>query len=401
MIITQYESKGFDNASFSLSENFTNLSTPYTGGCTLNPAASTVLLLNSEPALQLLANISDTAMVRQATHSDGRKYAYVGLPMTESNAGMDYRATSFGVQTQCRPITSHCIDEERDITGPGATYNCDFGAMQGRIQTSSIDTMVMTYFSNSTLSSNNTVLTPLANPYYFGAVLSVNQNIGSHRDLVDDPEIINGLHGSTLFALLCNATVLDFEYTSVNGSVTYFSGTTSNSSTTGIVMSTQGYTFVGDSYIIPRTSLEVWQSHTAQEVADKFAYTYSQTALAAIGGALVPGPAVEAQLRSSMLVAEVPKIPLACLLLANLLLVLLGILLTIVAFFALSDDVGDVQARLSIAALVAPLLEPTRGEDAVEQIDQQFQELNGIDGPRVGIERTALGGLRFVSHSST
>ncbi|UZP36982.1 hypothetical protein NXS19_004798 [Fusarium pseudograminearum] len=397
--LTQFAPTTFDDASFRFNENCTNINSTFKGGCTLNSAAANTFLINSEPSLELLANVSSTNMVQQTADSTGKSYAFIGLRPTSRNANVDYTATSFGATSQCKVVTNHCINED-GISGPQAKYDCDFGPVQGIIPTTQVDAMVLTYFTDSSLKDNSSVLVSLPNPYYFTAIVSVNQNLGRNvkRGLINDPDIASGLHGSTLFALLCSTKVLDWKYTSINGSVTSFSYTPSNASTTNIVMGTQGYTHVGDSYVLQQTSFDVWQSDTAQELANRFAKTYSRTVLGAIGGALLSAPAIEAQTRSSKLVAKVPKGPLACLVVANLLLVLLGLILTVLAFLALSGDVGDVQARLGITSLVAAHFEADKGEVAVEKIDHLFQERNGGDGPRVGVERSALGGWKFTSY---
>ncbi|KAJ4166050.1 hypothetical protein NW765_007276 [Fusarium oxysporum] len=388
------------SASFKFNENCTNINTTYKDGCTLNNAASNSFLINSEPALELLANASSTNMVQQVADSTGKKYAFIGLRPTNRIANLDYTATSFGASSQCQVVTNHCISED-DISGSQATFKCDFAPAQGVISTTQVDTIAFTYFTDSSMKKNTSSSISMPNPYYFTAVVSINQNLGRNpnRGLIDDPDISSGLHGSTLFALLCSTEVFDWKYTSINGSVTAFTYSPSNSSTTNIVMGTQAHTHVGDSYVLQQSSLDVWRSDTAEEVAEKFAETYSRTILGAIGGALLPAPAEEAQSRSSKLVAKVPKGPLACLLVANWLLVILGLFLTIRAFFALSGDVGDVQARLGITALVAAYFEADKGESAVEKVDHMFQERNDGNGPRVGVERSALGGWRFVSIS--
>jgi hypothetical protein len=354
----------------------------------LNKAATATFVNHADVPMQLLTNTSTTGVVRQAADDQDGKYAYLAPRVNAFNVNIDYIGTSLAVHSQCAPVTARCI---KSISGVGAKYQCDF-AMEGYIYTDVTNRMSITYFTDSTLSSNLTSTIPMSNPYYFAAVVSVNQNFGRPKSLPPNTDITSGGHGSTLFVLLCNTTILDWEYTSVNGTITDYSTQRSNSSTTNVVMSTQGYTQIGDPFILQRTSLDVWQSHTAQEIANNFAYIYSQTALAAAGGAFVPRPALEAQLRSSILVAKVSKAPLACLLLANLLLVLLAILLTVVAFRALDDDVGDVQARLSIDALVAAQFETNGSESMVEHIHDMFDEHKGLGGPRVGAKRTVLNG---------
>lgn len=397
--LTQFSPTTFDSGSFMFNENCTNINTTFTGGCTLNSAAANTFLINSESSLELLANVSSANMVQQVADSTGKSYAFAGLRQTNQNANLDYTATSFSASSQCQVVTKHCISED-GIIGPQASYNCDFGPVQRVIPTTLVNSMVLTYFTDSSMKKSSSFLVSLPNPYYFTAIVRVNQNLGHNpnRGLIDDPDIASGLHGSTLLAMLFSTKVLDWRYTSINGPVKSFSYSPSNASTTNTVMGTQGYTHVGNSYVLQQTSLDVWQSDTTQEVADRFAKTYSRTVKGTIGGALLSAPAEEAQSRSSKLVAKIPKGPLVCLLVANLLLVILGLFLTVRAFLASSSDVGDVQARLGINALVASHLEADKGETALEKIDQMFHERNGGEGPQVTVERNAFVGWKFASY---
>ncbi|KID83517.1 hypothetical protein MGU_09187 [Metarhizium guizhouense ARSEF 977] len=392
--LTQFKPVTFHDASFGLHQNCTNLTQSFTAQCDLNPAGTAIFLLNAGESLNLLANVSTTSMVRAAADDAGHQYAYIGLPASLSNSSVDYVATSLAVQTECVPATTRCFNATSSITGPSANCSCDF-AMGGSISTTGINTMDMAYFTDSTLSDTTTESISTPNPYHFAAVVSANQIVGRNQDLVHDPEIESGLHGSVLFVVLCNATAFDMQYTFANGAVTQVSMRESNSSTTSVVMGTQAYTDVGDAYILQRTSLDVWQSHSAQEIAGKFANAYSEVALAASVAALEPGPAVEAQLRSSMIVAKVPKAPLGCLVAANLLLAVLGILLTIIALLVLNNDVGDVKARLGIPALVATHFETNGGDEPVKNIEDMFEEFDGRAGPRVVAAKTALGCWRL------
>jgi hypothetical protein len=350
--------------------------------------------MNAGESLDLLANVSTTSMVQPLTDDAGNQYAYIGLPPSLSNDSVDYVATSLAVQTQCIPVTTRCFNATSVILGPGADYSCDF-AMEGFISTTPINAINIAHFTDSTLSNNSTGTISMPNPYYFAAVVSVNQNLGRNQDLINDPEITSGLHGSTLFVIVCNATVFHLKYTTANGSVTHFSLQESNSSTTNVVMGTQAYTHVGDEYILQRTSLDVWQSHSAEEIASKFAKVYSQTALAAVGAALDPRPAVDAQSRSSTIVAKVPKAPLGCLVAANLLLSFLGFLVAVTALLVLTNDVGDVKARLGITALVATHFETNGGDKLVEKIEDMFDEFESRAGPRIVVAKTSLGCWRL------
>jgi hypothetical protein len=117
-------------------------------------------------------------------------------------------------------------------------------------------------------------------------------------------------------------------------------------------------------------------------MADRFALSYSQTALAVAVGAFNPSPAVDSQLRSTILVTRVPKAPLACLIIANIPLVVLGIVLAVWAFWTIRGDTSEVQSRMSVPALIATQFESSRSEGPVESIDGLFNERHIVRGPR-------------------
>jgi hypothetical protein len=102
------------------------------------------------------------------------------------------------------------------------------------------------------------------------------------------------------------------------------------------------------------------------------------------------------QVREQILVARVPKAPLFALIATNLLLVLLGIILAIVALIASRGNTGEVQARLSIPALVAALFEENRAKP-VEEVEDMFEERHGEHGPRIGVAKVVEGGWVFQS----
>lgn len=235
----------------------------------------------------------------------------------------------------------------------------------------------------------------MTNPYYFGTVVSVTQKIGWPTY---DSEIISGMHQPTLFIVLCQSTVFDLDYTSINGSIARFIASPSNSSTTNVIASTQIHSHISHLSILQRANLDLWDSKAPQELADKFAKTYSQVALAASSGVLAPRPALNAQLRSSSIVAAVPVTPLACLLVANIFVVLLGAILAVLALMKLSGDVGEMQAMLSIDVLVAAHFEQSGNRIAIKRIEDMFLEYQGGDVPRVKVQKTVQDGWRLISH---
>ncbi|KAK5063183.1 hypothetical protein LTR84_005260 [Exophiala bonariae] len=387
-------SDAFD-LSFGVYDNCTDVSQTYSFGCNMDNPASGAVLMSSTP-IEVLSNISDSMLIQ--THTIGSdQFAYLTNAQLSRLASIDYSAKSYAVQSQCKPVTSSCMSTD-DVAGVGTFYHCPF-AFQGMADTSvgSLNSVTMAYFTDSSGANNNTNTNHIGNPYYHAAVAVVNMRNGVSQALMSDPEIIKGGHGgSTIIALFCNSTIYDLEYTSVNGSVTRFAVNLSNSSTTNILQGSQRLTDAGDANLVQAASV-AGLGNSAQAISDQFALSYSQTALAVAVGAFQPRPALELQSREDMLVARVPKLPLACLLAANLLLVLLGIALTVVAFLSSSRETGEIQARLSIAALVASQFEEVRTRSPVEKVEDMFEESHGEPGPRIGFFRSPEGAWVFGS----
>ena len=382
------------NGSFHLVDRCFNVTSPFQNLCTLNSAATATFLYDSKETLPLLVNSSSAAMVK--THAIGQDlYAYLGMPPLPALDNIDFTAKSYAIKSECQPVTKDCFAADR-IFGPGAWYTCSF-AMEGFIETGPTDTIQWAYFTNSSGKDNRTMYS-VQNPYHYASIFSVNQNIGWNQYISVDPQMENGLHGSTILAIFCNATVYDVEYSFVNGSVTRFVTTPSNNSMANILQGTQQYTKVGSPYILQAAAVAAKNSNSSGELSQKFALGYSQAALAVAAGATFPTAPIEAQHRRTVLVARVPLAPLYALVLSNLFLVLLGLVLTVLALVALGNDgTGEVQARLNIAAIVAGGFERWRGEQPVGNIEKLFEENQGIIGPRVGVGKTSSGGWTFVS----
>ncbi|KPI35252.1 uncharacterized protein AB675_3758 [Cyphellophora attinorum] len=373
---------------FGVYDNCTDVDRTYSMICNMNNPASGATLMGNGP-VEVLSNVSDSMLVR--THSTGDdQYAYVVSAKLPQMASVDYSASSYAVQTQCTPVTSSCMDAE-GAYGLGVPFHCPF-QFQGIADTSvgSANSVKMAYFTDSSGNNNDTSLVSVGNPYYHATVAVVNMRNGPSSALVSDPQIVKGVHGgSTIIALFCTSTVYDLEYTSVNGSITRFVTSPSNTSMANILQGTQRLTEAGDANLVQAASV-AGLGDSAQAISDQFALSYSQTALAVASGAFEPRLALEAQSRENMLVARVPKAPLTCLLVANVSLVVLGIILAIVAI-SCSHDANEVQARLGIPALVATLFEEARIRAPVQKVDDMFEESRGQQSARVGFVRSHHG----------
>jgi hypothetical protein len=345
--------------------------------------------------MKVLSNISDTMTVPVLSVGQDQ-YAYVARPEISRLSLLDYTVSTYAIHSQCSPVTSQCTDPN-NVSGVGTPYKCPF-AFQGTVNTAvgASNSVTMAYFTDSTGSNNNTDQTLIDNPYYYSAMVLANMRNPRPLTLQNDPEVLSGGHGgATIVALRCMSTVYDVEYSSVNGTIKNWRSSNSNRSTTLIVQGTQRRTNVGNPNLVQAASI-AGLSNSAQEIADQFALAYSQTALAVASGAFEPRVALASQVREQILVARVPKAPLFALIATNLLLVLLGIILAIVALIASRGNTGEVQARLSIPALVAALFEENRAKP-VEEVEDMFEERHGEHGPRIGVAKVVEGGWVFQS----
>lgn len=342
---------------------------------------------------EIFSNISEKALV-QNHDEGGHRYAYVASPAYHFQTDIDYVATTFAVKTNCTPATSRCFKNRHF---PNVTsYKCDF-AMDGPID-KTMSFLTVTDFTDSTLSSNPNDTYHNSNPHNFAAILNMGFGFAP-SGYADNDEVYSGPDQPTVIIMLCESTVFDTEYSSANGSVTHFSTTPSNFSSTNVIAGTLRFSPAMEYFLMHNTITDFWESKTAQQLTDRFSNTYSQAILASAGAALEPRPAEVAQRRSSILVAAVPVAPLVCLLVANVLVVLLAVALTVGALMEVtkSDEVGDVQTRLGIDALVAAHFETRGKKPGVRKIEDLFEEYQGGDGPRVKVEKTTEEGWKLVS----
>lgn len=128
-------------------------------------------------------------------------------------------------------------------------------------------------------------------------------------------------------------------------------------------------------------------SNSAQELADKIALAYSKVALAIDAEAVAPQPGEAVQERQSFLVTRVLAASPFILVIANLLVVALGIVLASIALGMSGGEVREIQVRPCIPGIVADRFEGRRGSHGVADIDEQFEEKDGNASMRIAIDR--------------
>jgi hypothetical protein len=372
----------YSNNSFSVQEYAQQ------GHCSYHVGGYGCYFTNASQSLQVLNNISDVAAV--FTYESSTPYTYLGVPEPQSRQ-KDYTATTFGMQTMCKPISNECnLNGSSDIN-----FHCSEG-LQGVIGATPFWESV--YFTDATMSSNDTSY-GVNNPYYFAIVSGQSAGVQSTGLVgnVNDSGVFGILHGGMGFILSCSATLYDIEYDSINGTITRFVTTASN---TSIANAWEGpIEWIGGDpggTSLQQTASVAIFSDTSQELADKVAATYSRTVLALGAQSVLRRPVIAVQERQSFLVSRVQAAPLYTLVAANLLFVLFGIVLAGIAIRTSGGDVREVQARLSIVGLVADRFEAHRGRDGVENMDDYFEEKEGNDSMRIAIRETDQKGFAYI-----
>lgn len=324
--------------------------------CTLNIPITNILLSNGLQSLEVLNNVSSLATV--STITSGQDYAYLAVPPSATLANEDWSAESFALQTQCRLASAECnLSGEYGATTP---FNCS-DAFHGDL-TSDPKNFIWAFFTDDTMSDNVTGY-GVENPFYFGMAGLVNPNIGESTV----PGTVNPSHGGTAFVLLCNTTILQVTYDSVNGTISNFHGILSNATTVNIWQSVMAFTTVGMPNMKQAASLAA-MGHSSQQFTDDMALSFSKTALAIGSQSVERRPPLAVQSRFSFLAATVPAAPLYALVGANMLVVFVGLILTIVALVTSKGEVKEVQGRLSIIGLVADRFEGKAARLAVKDL---------------------------------
>ena len=138
--------------------------------CSLNIGGTAIFLANASQSIQVLNNVSSLTAVLTYEES---AYTYLGIPPSDILSRRDYTATTYGMHTQCKPVTNEC--NMNAFAGAATPFSCT-DAFSGDV-TQAKNSWVMAYFTDSTMESNDT-LNGIHNPYYFGIAAIVNPEGG-------------------------------------------------------------------------------------------------------------------------------------------------------------------------------------------------------------------------------
>jgi hypothetical protein len=359
------------------------------GNCSLNPGGTATFLENAAQSVEVLNNVSDAMAAFQY---EVTPYVYLGVPPSTIVSKRDYTATTYGIQTQCKPISKQCNLREYD--GSSTPFSCS-DAFSGDVSQAP-NGWIETYFTDATMTSNQ-MNRGIHNPYSFGiaAALPSVAQVGQ-VNATYDPETVIPLHGGIAFVLNCSTALYDIQYDSINRHVSRFVTVPSNDSVANIWQGVREFptTDIALPNLLQAAILATF-SGTAQEIAGKIALAYSRVVLAVGSEVLVPQPALAAQEREDILVARVPKAPLFAMVSASLHFVVMGIILTCIALLSSGGEGREIQARLSILGLVADRFESARGRNGVGMMEQYFEEREGPRTIHVGLDYAEDSGYTY------
>jgi hypothetical protein len=189
-----------------------------------------------------------------------------------------------------------------------------------------------------------------------------------------------------------NATVFDIEYTAVNGFVTNFDPSPSNGPVATLMVEPLANTAPGGIKLEDSANL-AGLSTTDDQFTDTFSSTFSKVLLSLVAGVMVPSPATELLQDAQIIVARVPKAPLYTLVVLSFMFVGFRIFLNFVTLAAAQNAmVEEVKQKLSLQHVVAEKFEGERAHEAVESLDECFEEFRGAVPKRVGVVETGGGG---------
>ncbi|MCJ1427032.1 hypothetical protein MMC29_004935 [Sticta canariensis] len=381
----------------------------YGDPCTVTSYGFQIILNNGVEAYATVNNVSTLSRVSSFIDR-GSRYAIL-LPASTA-PDIDFRATTFAVNTQCKPASSFCglgpgyDDSTPFYCSPGfygdATGIGYFGNISYRRAASPVGVVLLSQWESDSSQTNRTHGSWDMNPFYIGTWAhartdtSLRSPSQAPSQLADDPEIITPSSKGMAWVLKCQASVYEVEYTYVNGTITDPQLTLFNASTGGLVAAT-----MNEDFSLPNLEAAINVASlgsSAQNLADRWADSFSQTALGLSSGMMVPTTNLLEQHRTPILVAKVPKAPLFTLIALNLIYAAIGLGLALYALVA-SDfkrGTGAVRQKLTVSGLVAECFESAeRAPKGRNEMENAFaeKERKGFSC-RVQIEEADYGGWR-------
>ncbi|KAL7955014.1 hypothetical protein V8C34DRAFT_327742 [Trichoderma compactum] len=335
--------------------------------CNVIITMGTSYLVSASETFKVLHNASTINKVNYFPTHQPQAILYLGDAASSSN--VDFKANTFAVSTQCRPITYDCTYMHPN----DSKFNCT-PALTGDFNTLSSPVGIK-LFSNSSLTKN--LPFTYQNPVYF-ATWAVREQIDS-RSFANDPGV--AYHSDTVetlsWILNCSSTVYEATYTWVNGTVTSFNTTLANSTLGGIMSGPFGNDRVNAALQCAANFASAGNS--SADIAETTATFMSHVVLSLSVGAISSRKNIIEQSRSKLILTRVPIIPLYFLITLKALYVCgIIVLAAIIMIWSHPKQAAGVKSQLTIDGLVGtifregklhmPLLENS------EEVENSFQK---------------------------
>jgi len=352
-----------------------------------------------------LSNISEVSLVSAPNQPPSSEHgkAVILLPQTANvSPYQDYRATTAAIITTCTPISSECQWKTIGAQDLYSQFNCtdNFYGVLGMapnvsdtgnaLDDSNVPTLGFkpgsalqySYFMDQDLE------TPYDSTGFYGPVLSDSQLINpvyfgvgarftasaqrAGVNMSGDPGIHQGPTQNLDFVLRCQYTTYDADYNWVNSTAHITSLTPSPNGTLAEIF--HGFN-LPDSYAAFDNDLQDDLMQAAlqsdpQSMADDFANFYSIRVMSVIGPFLSSRANLQEQIRTPLLVAKVPKAPLAIMVAGCIAYIIFGLVSAVLAYRALNEvDVRDIAFRFTLPALGLQAFRDVVTENTATEVD--------------------------------
>lgn len=346
--------------------------------------------------IAVLSNTSNLVVTKSHAVND-RTYAYLSPADTTRNLGQDYNTTTYAASSKCEPWTSKCRVSHiyNDSGGISLPFNCTGQGFSG----SEIATPLpkMKYFANGSMTSVQDFKLGFSNPFHSLAAATIPLYWKAPEK---DPEFTDSVDGFS-FIMHCATTVYDVAYSMRGGLITAYSAVPSNQSVAiAVVPGTLGLNGILAAFQLALAPAAA-TSDSAAELLAKWAVDFDRALMAMAAPMLEPAPASGGAWNcTEALAARVPVAPLACLLAANTLYAVVGLVLAGWAARALAaePEAGELVQRATVAGLVAERFGGETATRAVESVEDLFVGRDGGDGAtesRVRLVRVYGAGYRY------
>ena len=307
--------------------NIANPNTTYIAlaeGITPEPSS---YILNSDN----VANIRDVD-VQIVTHRDNvtgishsflywpyAAYEYDPIWPNTTNYGIDYTANTTSLVTNCTSVTKTCLSQSIPInqTILSIPFNCsaDFSGDLGQPPANGLERVQgwdTGFYDMVDGIPSNFPFQAQFNPFTFFAVAAVNSiSFADFNSLSNseagDGSVIDAGNGRVAFALSCEATVYDVQYSLVAGNITSFNATPSSARKASIIKAPLQVGF-GRYNLYQSALLSVIQ--TDSSIPDYMSSAISPIGMALASGAFTFTNNFQQRFRYDLTVTEVPKGPL-------------------------------------------------------------------------------------------